>query len=74
MHVYLTLEILAPRQWNRGSLKTDGGVLEELSGRLYLLGWVQPMLGSHAQEEMAFGVLNPRLLPVRLQLWRWKSR
>ena len=30
---------------------TDGGVLEELPGRLYLPGWVQLMLGSHAWGE-----------------------
>ena len=45
--VYLTLEILAPCQWIRGSLKTNGGVLEELPGRLCLLGWVQLVLGSY---------------------------
>ena len=34
---------------------TDGGVLEELLGRLCLLGWVQLVLGSHARGEIAFG-------------------
>ena len=66
----LTLEILAPRQWNRGGLKTDGGVPEDLPGRLCLPGWVQLVLGSHAWGVIAFGAPNPRLLPVRLQLRR----
>ena len=66
MPVYLTLEILAPHQWTRGSLKTDGGVPEELPGRPYLPGWVQLMRGSHVQGEIAFGAPNPHLLPVGL--------
>ena len=41
------------------------GVLEELPGRLCLPGWVQLVLGSHAWGVIAFGALNPRLLPVR---------
>ena len=49
---------------------TDAGVPEELPGRLYPSGWVQLVMGSHAWGEIAFGVLNPRLLPVRLQLRR----
>ena len=68
MPIDLTLEILAPRQWISGSLKTDGGVLEELPGRLCLPGWVQLVLGSHMQGEIAFGAPNLRLLPVKLQL------
>ena len=68
--IYLTLEILAPCQWTRGSLKTDGGVLEELLGRLCLPRWEQLVLGSHAWGEIAFGVPDPHLLPVRLQLRR----
>ena len=46
--IYMTLEIPAPHQQIRGNL-TDGSVLEELLGRLYLPGWVQLVLGSHAQ-------------------------
>ena len=34
-----------PHQWTRGSLMADGGVLEDLPGRLYLLGWVQRCWG-----------------------------
>ena len=49
---------------------TDGGVPEDLPGRLYLPGWVQLVMGSHVRGEIAFGAPNPRLLPVRLQLRR----
>ena len=49
---------------------TDGGVPEDLPGRLCLPGWVQLVLGSHARGEIAFGVANPCILSVRLQL-RW---
>ena len=46
------------------------GVSEDLPGRLslprwVLPGWVQLVLGSHTWGVIAFGVLNPRLLPVR---------
>ena len=34
-------------RWNRGSLKIDGGVLEDLPGRFSLLGWVQLVLASY---------------------------
>ena len=53
---------------------TSGGVLEELRGRLSLLGWVQLVMGSYAWGVIAFGAPNPHLLPVRLQLHRWMSR
>ena len=53
---------------------TDGGVPEESRGRLSLPGWVQLVLGSHVQGEIAFGAPNPRLLPIRWQLHRWMSR
>ena len=73
--IYLTLEILAPRQcwslhwrWIKGSLKTGGGVPEDLPGRFSLLGWVQLVMGSHAWGEIMFRAPNPYLLPARLQL------
>ena len=47
-----------------------GGVPEDLRGRLSLPGWVQLVMGSHVWGEIAFGALNPRLLPARLQLHR----
>ena len=53
---------------------TDGGVPEDLPGRLSLPGWVQLVLGSHVRGEIAFGAPNPRLLPIRWQLHRWMSR
>ena len=49
---------------------TDGGVPEDLRGRLSLPGWVQLVLGSHAWGVIAFGAPNPRLLPIRWQLHR----
>ena len=68
MSVYLTLEIIAPHQWIRGSLMADGGVPEELAGCLSLPGWVQLGMGFHAWGEIAFGAPSPCLLPIRLQL------
>ena len=49
---------------------TNGGVPEELRGRLSLPGWVQLVLASHVQGEIGFGAPNLRLLPIRLHL-RW---
>ena len=47
----------------RGSLKIDGGVPEDLLDCFSLPGWVQLVLGSCVQGEIAFGAPNLCLLP-----------